>query len=81
MRLVKHLNDFQHIKRQGTGYFIVLGHNHNKIHSVQCAWIKEESFMQKVITNNGKNSSYYWVQFWNSTQSTFNEKPCQKCMS
>ncbi|WP_221568504.1 hypothetical protein [Alkalihalobacillus sp. TS-13] len=80
MRLVKHLNDFQHIKRQGTGYFIVLDTASTKVHSVQCNWIKEESFVQKVITNNEANGSYYWVQYWNAQEPTFKETPCRKCM-
>ncbi|WLD93908.1 hypothetical protein [Alkalihalobacillus sp. AL-G] len=82
MRLVKHLNDFQHIQRQGIGFFIILDNaNPVKVHSVGCSWVKEENFIRKVLTNKEKHGSYYWVQYWSEHYPSFKETPCRKCMS
>jgi hypothetical protein len=50
-----------------------------KAHAPNCNFVKEESFVEKVLTNRGKEGLYYFFSSLDEAKRVIEAKPCGHC--
>ena len=78
---IQTLEEFKSIISEGKGFIALTDNaNPNRIHSVTCNRLKEDSFFEKMVENKGKNGLYVWhpskMEAQNANPNTENCKSC-----
>jgi len=73
------INEFTKITLENEGYIVVTDTATGaRYHKPNCRFITHSNFRKKVITNKGKNGSYYWVKSLKEALQ-HKAKPCDTC--
>ena len=58
---IQTLEKFSSIISEGVGFIAITDNsNQDRIHSADCERVKEDNFVEKMVTNKGKNGTYTW---------------------
>ena len=68
--------------KAGSGGVIVIADGTRlppKAHTPGCSFVKEESFVEKVLTNGGKEGVYFFFGTLDEARAVVQAKPCGHC--
>ncbi|WP_127506880.1 hypothetical protein [Paenibacillus humicus] len=83
MEKITSLEQFQAVKGAGKDFVAITDKNlpKNCVHKTSCFEVKEYHFIQKVLTNGGKNGDYFFTDDYQKAINVFAKmKACQKCL-
>ena len=77
-RIIRRLSDSE---REDCGVIVVADGTRlpPKAHTPLCSFVKEESFVQKVLANGGKEGVYFFFETLQKARVVVDAKPCGHC--